>query len=296
LAKFSELITQVIRTILESSTWTSAGGTRIENFLNEFRGASDVDFESEIKKIIDDSSKDKKGVKAKDTQIDDRTKKKIDKNDETLSLFKDGNVGQLQGFTSQQFGNVRGFASDPFGFVVAGFLKKFKTGLGILFIVAIATQVAKFLIDELHGVGRPLDTRFREIADQQIIKFLERKEQAELKAGFRSIITTTQGGLRGESLRGQIGGNFITPGRIPSRNVQQAAESRTPIDLKTDPVVNAVFNTVIELTGPIFSNLVIKPIITYSNRNPHSIDVRRKSYESMSVWQRRASFGGFGRR
>ena len=180
--------------------------------------------------------------------------------------------------------------------MVAGFLKKFRTGLGILFIAAIATQVAKFLIDELHGAGRPLDTRFREIVDQQIIKFLERKEQAELKAGFKSIITTTQGGLRGESLRGQIGGNFITPGRIPSRNVQQAEESRTPIDLKTDPVVNAIFNAVIELTGPLLSNLVIKHIITYANRNPHSLDVRRKSYESMSVWQKRASFGGWGRR
>ena len=190
---------------------------------------------------------------------------------------------------------MRGFASDPFGFVVAGFLKKFKTGVGILFIAAIATQVAKFLINELHGVGRPLDTRFREIVDEQLIKFIDRKEKQELKQGFKSIITTNQGGLRGDSLRGQIGGNFFTPNRIPPRNVQQAAEGREPFDVATDPTVQIAVDAITIAAGPI-GGTVIKAVINYARKNPNSLDARRKSRDSMTQFQWRASFGGVGRR
>ena len=79
-----------------------------------------------------------------------------------------------------------------------------------MFIVAIAVEVAKFLIDEMFKPGRAFDQRFREQINRQIIQFTTRKEQEELRAGYKSVITTTMGGLRGGILRGQIGGNFYS--------------------------------------------------------------------------------------
>lgn len=321
MAKLSELINQMIQKILESAEWTSANPTHI-NTLIQVNEIDSPDFEKNIEEIIDRKEKEvtKKATtpdtdKKKDTlKLDDTTKRKIDSHDESLSLFESGNVGQLQGFTTEQFGNIRNFATDPFGFVVGRFLRKFKTGLGVLFIATVAGLVAKFLIGELFAEGRPLDRRFREMVDQQIIKFLDRKEQQELKQAFKSIITTTQPGLRGQSLRGQIGGNFFTPGRIPSSNVKQpnlAAKARDlitgpvpiteeeilkPIDIINDPVVVTIAKIAIETPGPIFSNLVIKPIIDYVSRNPNTSDSRKKSYDKLSVQQKRAQLGWFGRR
>jgi len=83
-------------------------------------------------------------------------------------------------------------------------------------IAAITIEVINYIKDQLYGPGRIFDIRFRELIDQQIIKFMERKQQQELKQGFRQIIVTTIGGLRGGTLAGQIGGNFYTPDRIPN--------------------------------------------------------------------------------
>lgn len=186
MGKISETINKMIQTTLESAEFTSADPTHI-NTLIQVNEVENPDIEDDFNTGFDDSPAGRK-----------------------VEAFDKGNVGDIQNLSTQQFGNIRSVATNPFGFITKTLLKKLRSGAGILFIVAIAVEVAKFLILEMFKPGRPFDIRFRELIDKQLIKFLERKEQQELKQGFKSIITTTIGGLRGDSLRGQIGGNFFS--------------------------------------------------------------------------------------
>ena len=76
--------------------------------------------------------------------------------------------------------------------------------------------------------GRAFDMRFREQINKQIIQFTTRKEQEELRSGFKSLITTTIGGLRGNSLRGQIGGNFYSNPFIQGNGIYDPSYIRFP--------------------------------------------------------------------
>ena len=114
MAKFSELINQMIKTILQSSTWTSAGQTRVDNFLNEFRGEESVDLESVIKEIV----KDQGGATKSDDVEFTKQKKQIAKSTKQLKAIDKGNLGDMQRFTSSQFGNIKQMATDPAGFII----------------------------------------------------------------------------------------------------------------------------------------------------------------------------------
>jgi len=49
-------INNIIRTILESSTWTSAGGSNpVDNFIKELRGVTTTDLDAQIKAIVEES-------------------------------------------------------------------------------------------------------------------------------------------------------------------------------------------------------------------------------------------------
>jgi len=213
LASISEKINLMFQRMLESSEFTSASPGHI-NTLIQINSTEEQDFESDIERIVIDQTKKQRKDLNDTVKLDPKTEKKIDNSDSKIKSLISGNVGDLQKMSTEQFGNVKSLAVDPFGFVTRSILKKIKTGAGILFIVAIAIEVAKFLIEELFKPGRPFDIRFREQIDKQIIKFLTRKEQQELRQGFKSIITTTIGGLRGDSLRGQLGGNFYSGGQF----------------------------------------------------------------------------------
>lgn len=226
-------LTEEIRNIFNSLRTTSAGGTAPhENVVTEVE-IPDLD------KIVEDILKDSKGIKEDspsneksspidDTKPDRKTKKNQDsikENEQKLDDLFDGNVGDVQKLSKEQFGNIRQIATNPFSFMVQTILAKLKTGAGILFVVAIAVEVVKFLILELFKEGRPFDVRLRERVDDQLIKFLDRKEQEELRASHKSVIVTTIGGLRGDSLRGNIGGNFFNPDRIPPNFMDPARVS-----------------------------------------------------------------------
>ena len=129
--------------------------------------------------------------------------------------MKQGNVGRIQRFSTAQMANITAFSANPFGFVTRSIFRKLFKGVGILFLIEIARQVADIILQEFFKPGRIFDVRFRDRIDKRIILFLEKKEQQELKQGFKQVITTTIGGLRGNTLAGQIGGNFFNPQRIP---------------------------------------------------------------------------------
>jgi len=216
----SEIINNMIDKAIKSVVIISPRFTDYR--VDEILVKENPDLEAEIEKLLQSkeentpfTNKDKEG-------LDQKTKKKIDDTSEKVKEWGKGNIGDIQKLSTEQFGNIRSLATDPFSFMSRTILRKLKTGAGVLFIVTIAVEVAKFLIQELFKPGRIFDIRFREQIDLQIIKFLERKEQEELRRGFKNVITTTIGGLRGDSLRGNIGGNFYTPDRIPPRFIDES--------------------------------------------------------------------------
>ena len=210
MGKISDSINNMIQRMLESAEWTSANPTHI-NHLIQVNAREDPDFENDIKAIIREESKESVNNLSETDKLEStKMKKNVTESKEKIDDMLAGNVGDLKGFSREQFGNIRSVATNPFGFFTRTILMKLRTGAGVLFIVAIATEVMRFLIEELFKPGRMFDVRFREQIDKQIIQFMTRQEQEKLKAGYRSLITTTIGGLRGNSLRGQIGGNFYS--------------------------------------------------------------------------------------
>jgi len=212
LGKISEIINQMFQRSLESAEFTSAGGNNPEiNRLIQINAIDNPDFESEIQKLINEqTTKESASVNESTKLSKDKTSKTVEETKGKVDEMLSGNLGDIKSMSTEQFGNVRSIATNPFSFITKTVLRKLKTGAGILFIIAIAVEVAKFLIEELFKPGRIFDMRFREQIDKQIIQFTNRREQEELRSGHRSLITTTIGGLRGDSLRGQIGGNFYS--------------------------------------------------------------------------------------
>jgi hypothetical protein len=144
-------------------------------------------------------------------ELPTQTKNEIEDTKSIVEAFDAGNVGDLQRFSSGQFGNVKQLATNPFQFVFGTVFKKFGkigragifVGLGLLI-----WEIVQFILEEAMKPGRILDRRFKRIASREIIIFTDRQEQEELRAGFKSVITTTAPYLRGG--KGQISGNFYT--------------------------------------------------------------------------------------
>lgn len=213
MGKFSDKINLLIETALRGAKYSSAGGANdIRNFFIEFESPmGDANFEEDIEDIVKEKSGSGTQKSSDSNKLStDATKKKVQDTELKVDGMMSGNLGDLGKMSTEQFGNIRQVATNPFGFMTRTLLRKLKTGAGILFIVAIAVEVMKFIVDEMFKPGRMFDLRFREQINRQIIQFTSRKEQEELRAGYKSVITTTMGGLRGGILRGQIGGNFYS--------------------------------------------------------------------------------------
>ena len=250
MGKFSDKINLLIETALRGAKYSSAGGANdIRNYFIEFESPmGDANFEDDIEDIV----KEKSGSGAEKTSegsklSTDATKKKIQDTELKVDGMLSGNLGDLGKMSTEQFGNIRQVATNPFGFMTRTLLRKLKTGAGILFIIAIAVEVAKFLMDEMFKPGRAFDQRFREQINHQIIQFTSRKEQEELRAGYKSVITTTMGGLRGGILRGQIGGNFysspFTNGTIYDNHYVRMEGREMNKDMRKKDITNTAQNS-----------------------------------------------------
>lgn len=193
-------LTEEVRRMIESLRITSASPAHV-NFVSEIDEMPDLD--AAIKEAQGQDTEFIKDREATTNAVKD------------VKRFKQGNVGKMQRLSTTQMGNLVAFSSNPFGFVSRTILRKLFKGVGILFLIEIARQVADIILQEFFKPGRIFDVRFKPFIDKQVILFLQRKEQQELKQGFKQVITTTTGGLRGTTLAGQIGGNFFNPERIP---------------------------------------------------------------------------------
>ena len=193
MGKFSELINQMIQRMLESAEFTSASPGHI-NTLIQVNAEDNPDFEAEIKKLIKDPSK----ASTSEQVIEDKKQaKQLHNVEETIDIFKKGNIGEVQNFTSTQFDNVRSLAQNPSGFIMQTFFRKFAKGVGIVTLALLIWEAVQWIITELLKPGRLLDRRFKRDIRNEIIAFRRREEQQKIKQGFSSIIITTSPRLRG---------------------------------------------------------------------------------------------------
>ena len=209
MGEISDKVNKLIENILRSSTWTSAGEQRVDNFIKELRGSESFDIETDIKKFVDNES--------------DTGKK--------FKLADKGNMGELNRFTSAQFGNVRELAQNPVGFIMSVFIKKFAKGVGVIAFAVIMFEVVKTIIKELLQPGRLLDLRFKRDITKEIMAFKRREDQQKIKQGFSNVIITTQTRLRATSgaqitnTLNMAGGRQPFPENIGQQNVMIVAAS-----------------------------------------------------------------------
>jgi len=201
----AEEINRMIETVVTNLKITSANPNHVNTLHDEnIMKFSTPDLEQVIKDQVGEES------------LDPVSKSKGQSMKADIALLKQGNVGQIHQMSSKQFANIRSIATNPAGFVMGSILKKGVKGAGVAMIALLAVEVAKFLALELFKPGRIFDIRFRQTIDKQILVFMERREQEELRQGFAEVITTTVGGLRGNNLAGNISGNFYNSNRIPN--------------------------------------------------------------------------------
>jgi len=211
-------INRMIERVLQSSTWTSAGGKNpVDNFIKELRGVENPDLEA----IISGEENTDPEIVQKNINIDRSVK--------DVGLFQKGQVGEIQRMTSSQFGNIRALAQNPVQFIIGSTLRKFAKGAGIAALALILFEVVKFIIAEMLSPGRFLDIRFRRDIVGEILAFRSREDKQKLLVGTSSIIVTTIGGLRGGE--GQISSNLralggLQPQPLPRDFKIQAQESQ----------------------------------------------------------------------
>ena len=193
MGKISEIINGMISKVLESAEWTSASPVHV-NKLIQINAIENPDFESEIKEIIKEETKN---VIEKPDDEKVKQRKEIESITDKLETWDKGHVGNIQRFTSEQFSNVKGFANDPGSFIFQTFFKKFARGAGVIALALTIFEAVKWIIGELLKPGRLLDRRFRRTVEQEILAWRSREEKQRLNQGLSNIIVTTLPRLRG---------------------------------------------------------------------------------------------------
>lgn len=117
-------------------------------------------------------------------------------------------LGDLVVLSKDQISNLTSFAKAPDAMLLRVFLRKFAKGAGAILLAFVIMEAIKFGIEYLTRDGMPLDRRFKRIINAEIAGFMSRMMKAQLRQGFRTLIATTIGGLRGG--QGQIGGNIYS--------------------------------------------------------------------------------------
>ncbi len=176
---FTDALRQFIEQALYSMSITSANPTHTNVVEAGTVDLNPQDFEQLLEKDTFKGNKEFKDIK------------------DTVGAYKEGNVQQLNNFTTQQFGNVKAMASNPIGFLVAMFSRQLIKIISVIGIVALIAEIVRFAIMEALKPGRMLDRRFKRLAQDEIQLFWDHQEQQKLRQGFRDVRSTTNGGLRG---------------------------------------------------------------------------------------------------
>jgi len=164
-----------------------------------------------------------------------------------LKQWKEGPVGTVASFTTEQAANLRRFVTNPAEILVSAFTKKLgkiggaaaKGGLYAI-IALLVYETVLFVIHQFMEPGRFLDRRFKRIARIETMNFYERTLQEEIRHGYQEIRVATMAGLRGGA--SQVNGNFFefssgATGMIqssPYRNSQDIYQSQNATGSVTD--------------------------------------------------------------
>lgn len=127
---------------------------------------------------------------------------------ETKKAISKTKLGELVDLSKDQVGNLTSFAKSPDSMLMRVFLRKFAKGAGAVLLAFAIMEAIKFGIEYLTRDGMPLDRRFKRIINAEVAAFISRMMKAQIRQGFRSVIATTIGGLRGG--QGQVGGNIYS--------------------------------------------------------------------------------------
>jgi hypothetical protein len=171
----------------------------------------------EIDKLEEDIAKIEKrldkGVDPKDPEV---IKGKLEAKKARLELknLKEGPLGIVQSFSTEQAGNLKKFVTNPSSFFIAGISKILgryggaAAKGGVYAIIALLVyETVLFALDQIMAPGRLLDRRFKRIARLETMNFYERTLQEELRHGYQEIRVTTMAGLRGGE--SQVNGNLF---------------------------------------------------------------------------------------
>jgi hypothetical protein len=207
LGRISELINQMIESVLRTSEFTSASPGHINTFI-QTNTIENPNFEEEIAKLVDKNGGG--GTQAKKTELQEKSKeseKKLSLLEQELDSFSKGNVGKIQRFTSEQFGNIQQLSSNPLGFVLGKLGTKLARGGVIIGLIMLIEQIVHFVISESMKPGRWLDRRLKVTIEDQVLSFTRRNELAELRQGFRTVFVTASPFIRGQA--GVVGSNLM---------------------------------------------------------------------------------------
>jgi len=176
---FTDALRQFIEQALYSMAITSANPTHTNVVEAGTVDLNPQDFEQLLEKDTFKGNKEFKEVK------------------DTVTSYKEGHVGQINKFSSQQFGNVKAMASNPIGFLVAMMSRQIIKIISVIGIVALIAEIVKMVVMEALKPGRLLDRRFKRLAQDEIQMFWDHQEQQKLRQGFRDVRVSSHPGLRG---------------------------------------------------------------------------------------------------
>lgn len=159
--------------------------------------APDKDFDDSLEQVLKDTLEEN-GISLK----------QLTQNRDDLIAIKNSPAAEILQLGSQHAANVLSIAKNPSGFILTTFMKKFAKGAGALMLAMIIIEAIKFGLDYLTKDGMPWDRRFKRIINAEVMSFIDRMMKAQLRQGFRSLIVTTMGGLRGGY--GNVGGNIYS--------------------------------------------------------------------------------------
>ncbi|MCH7589836.1 hypothetical protein IIB34_02225 [PVC group bacterium] len=196
---FTDVLRQFIERALFSQAISSANPTHTNVTRSVDINPEDFDglIREEIQKTVGGKTTGGVAQSAKDTK-DQR---------EQLKGLLDGNVGDLNNFTSKQFGNVKAMSMNPIGWISMVFAGKLAKVASVIGLTLIIMEIVKFIIDESMKPGRGLDRRFKRLASEEIMLFMTHQEQEKLRRGFRDVRVTTNPGLSGGM--GMVSGNLF---------------------------------------------------------------------------------------
>lgn len=194
MGKFSELINDMIKVVLEDAEWTSAGGDSPKiNTLRTINAIDNPDFEVEIKNLIKENSVDSKQKPTQELKPQQLDVTKLSEKDIGGMLGKVGiNPQDIIKSGLQGGGSLTGLG-------LAGLGKLGTLASSVFPPALVAIMVVQLLPEIIKGLQRPggfLDKRVKIDARNEAFAELDRQTRQNTRIGDRQVIIQQFEGFR----------------------------------------------------------------------------------------------------